>query len=90
MSEKIAETTPPGRITLPSKSSSALAPRADPTPEVTHSGDASSLEPITAMVLSSQARDGRSSVALGNPAEIPVSVYACEWGLRLWAPLDQP
>jgi len=81
MSEKTTETTPLGRITLPSESASALAPRAGPTPEVTHSGDVSRLEPTTAMVLRLQARGGRSSVAIGNPAEIPVSVYAYESGL---------
>ena len=70
MSEKIAETTSPGRITLPSESASALAPRADPTPEVTHSGDVSRLEHTTAMVLRSQASGGRSSVAIGNPNQI--------------------
>ena len=81
MTEKIAETTPPGRITLPSESASTLAP-----PEVTHSGDVSRLEPTTAMVLRSQARGGRSSVAIGNPVEIPVSVYACESGLSTTGP----
>jgi len=44
MSEKIVESTPLGRITLPSESASALAPRADPTPEVAHSGDVSRLD----------------------------------------------
>ena len=39
-----------------------------------------------AMVLRSQVRDGRSSVAIGNPAEIPVSVYTCQPGLGATGP----
>ena len=80
------ETTLLGRITRTSESASALAPRADLTPEVTHSSDVSHLEPTMAMVLRSQVRDGRSSVAIGNPAEIPVFVYTCQPGLGATGP----
>jgi len=38
------------------------------------------------MVLRSQARGGRNSVTIGNPAEIPVSVYARESGLSATGP----
>jgi len=94
------ETALPGkgsRSDLPSELGFALAPReTDPTPVVTRSSEVSRVEPTSAMVTRSRAREGHG---IGNVPEIEFRLETetrlepepCPLSVReVWQPLHHP
>ena len=80
------ETAPSGkgsRSDLPSELGFSLAPReTDPTPVVTRSSDVSRVEPTSAMVTGSRAREGHgigSQESFGIAAGRPATNVHCYW-----------